>query len=228
MDRTADGNTPGPRETITDALREPMAPFTPEDLSITFTAAQDTLEAEEEEEDDEIAGMLRENGNIEHPVLNLNNLISPKGLNARHTTTLYTVDQMMQEAITLEPTGDTDVDTIMLVYNQNLRVMDETRTQLQESTNNAILESMLLVNPDRSRIRRDRVPEHDHGRPGPGRSGSGFKTPIHLGRVGRSDTPGVLQSASHHDETAGGTPRQPPLPEHIGEPQRQGIGAGCQ
>ena len=145
MDRTADGNTPETRETITDALREPLAPFTPEDLSITFTAAQEALEAEKEE-DDEIAEMLRENGNIEHLVLNLNNLISQKGLNARHTTTLYTVDQMMQEAITLEPTGDTDVDTIMLVYNQNLRVMDETRTQLRESTNNAILESMLLVN----------------------------------------------------------------------------------
>ena len=78
MDRTADGNTPETRETITDALREPLAPFTPEDLSITFTAAQDALEAENEE-DDEIAGMLREDGNIEDMVLNLNKLISDKG-----------------------------------------------------------------------------------------------------------------------------------------------------
>ena len=145
MDRTADGNTPETRETITDALREPLAPFTPEDLSITFTAAQDALEAENEE-DDEIAGMLREDGNIEDLVLNLNNLISDKGLNARHTTLLYAVDQMMQEAMALEPTGDTDIDTLMLVYNQNLRVMDEIRSQLRESTNNAILESMLLIN----------------------------------------------------------------------------------
>ena len=145
MDRTADGNTPGTRETITDALREPLAPFTPEDLSITFTAAQSALEADREE-DDEIAGMLREDGNIENLVLNLNNLISKKGLTARHTTTLYAVDQMMQEAMTLEPTGDTDVDTLMMVYNQNLRVMDETRSQLRESTNNAILESMELIN----------------------------------------------------------------------------------
>ena len=145
MDRTADGNTPGTQETITDALREPLAPFTPEDLSITFTAAQSALEADREE-DDEIAGMLREDGNIENLVLNLNNLISKKGLTARHTTTLYAVDQMMQEAMTLEPTGDTDVDTLMMVYNQNLRVMDETRSQLRESTNNAILESMELIN----------------------------------------------------------------------------------
>ena len=145
MDRTADGNTPETRETITDALKEPLAPFTPEDLSITFTAAQDALEAEQEE-DDEIAGMLREDGNMEALVLNLNNLISDKGLNARHTTLLYAMDQVMQEAMTLEPTGDTDIDTLMLVYNQNLRVMDETRSQLRESTNNAILESMLLVN----------------------------------------------------------------------------------
>ena len=145
MDRTADGNTPETRETITDALREPLAPFTPEGLSITFTAAQAALEAEQEE-DDEFAGILREDGNIEDLVLNLNKLISDKGLNARHTTLLYAVDQMMQEAMTLEPTGDSDIDTLMLVYNQNLRVMDETRSQLRESLNNAILESMLLIN----------------------------------------------------------------------------------
>ena len=147
MDRTADGNTPEIRETITDALREPLAPFTPEYLSITFTAAQDALEAEKEE-DDEIAGMLRKDGNIQALVLNLNRLISEKGLTARHTTTLYTVDQIVQEAMTLESTGDIhdDVDTLILVYNQNLRVMDETRSQLRESTNNAILESMLLIN----------------------------------------------------------------------------------
>ena len=81
MDRTADGNTPEIRETITDALREPLAPFTPEYLSITFTAAQDALEAEKEE-DDEIAGMLRKDGNIQALVLNLNRLISEKGLTA--------------------------------------------------------------------------------------------------------------------------------------------------
>ena len=147
MDRTADGNTREIRETITDALREPLAPFTPEYLSITFTAAQDALEAEKEE-DDEIAGMLRKDGNIQALVLNLNRLISEKGLTARHTTTLYTVDQIVQEAMTLESTGDIDddVDTLILVYNQNLRVMDETRSQLRESINNAILESMLLIN----------------------------------------------------------------------------------
>ena len=144
MDRTADGNTPETQETITDALREPLAPFTPEDLSITFTAAQRALEADREE-DDEIAGMLREDGNIENLVLNLNNLISKKGLTARHTTTLYAVDQMVQEAMTLEPPGDTDVDNLMVVYEQNLRVMDETRSQLRESTNNAILESMQQI-----------------------------------------------------------------------------------
>ena len=145
MDRTADGNTPEAQKTITEGLREPLAPFTPEDLSITFTAARDVLEAEQEE-DDEIAGMLREEGNMDALVLNLNKLIRDKGLNARHTTTLYAVDQIMQEAMTLEPTGDTDIDALMMVYNQNLRVMDETRLQLRDSTNNAILESMLLVN----------------------------------------------------------------------------------
>ena len=145
MDRTADGNTPEARETITDALVEPLDPFTPEALRVTFTAAQSALEAQREE-DLEIAAMLREQANMEELVLNLNNLISENGLNARHTTLLYAVDQVMQEAMALEPTGDADVDTLMLIYNQNLRVMGETRSQLRESLNNAILESMLLIN----------------------------------------------------------------------------------
>ena len=145
MDRSAEGNTPEARETITEALREPLAPFTPEDLLVTFTAAQDALEAEQEE-DEEIAAMLREDANMEGLVLNLNHLIGEKGLNARHTTLLYGVDQVMQEAMALEPTGDADVDTLMLVHNQNLRVMDETRSQLRQSTTNAIQESVLLIN----------------------------------------------------------------------------------
>ncbi len=145
MDRAADGNTPEARAIITDSLREPLAPFTPKDLLVTFTAAQDALDAEQEE-DEEIAAMLRQDANMEELVLNLNHLIGEKGLTARHTTLLYAVDQMMQEAMALEPTGDADVDTLMLVYNQNLRVMDETRSRLRQSTNNAIQESMLLIN----------------------------------------------------------------------------------
>ena len=114
-----------------------LAPFTPEELRITFTDAQSALEASQESEPD-IKEILEEEANIGEFILNLNALIQKKGLNARQTTALYTIDQAMQEAIASEPTGDPDVDTLILVYNQNIRVMKETHVQMQHAVNNAI------------------------------------------------------------------------------------------
>ena len=131
------GNTRETRAVITEDLRKPLAPFTPEELRITFTDAQSALEASQESEPD-IKEILEEEANIGEFILNLNALIQKKGLNARQTTTLYTIDQAMQEAIAAEPTGDPDVDTLILVYNQNIRVMKETHVQMQHAVNNAI------------------------------------------------------------------------------------------
>ena len=155
---------------------------------------------------------------MEDLVVNLNNLISEKGLTARHTTTLYAVDQMMQEAMTLEPTGDTDVDTLMMVYNQNLRVMDETRSQLRESINNAILESMLQIN-------RTGAEYAENVRPGMteedlDRDAEEVDTRIQtfweelVNRI-QQEWSEVLPTMTSR---LGGTPRQPPLPEHLGKP----------
>ena len=137
MGRAADGNTPETRRVIIEDLREPLAPFTPEELRITFTDAESALEARAEE-DEELAGMLRQQANVEELVQNLYDLIMQKGLNARHTTTLYTIDQTMQDAMANEPTGDSDVDSLVMIYNQNIRVIRETRSRLQQSVRNAI------------------------------------------------------------------------------------------
>ena len=137
MERTGEGNTPDSRETITEDLRKPLAPFTPEELRITFTDAQSALDAENEQDSD-IAGMLIDQANIGGLVHNLNDLIKQKGLNARHTTNLYAIDQVIQDAIAGEPSGDQDADTLTMVYNQNIRVITETRSDLQQSIDNAI------------------------------------------------------------------------------------------
>ncbi len=137
MGRAADGNTPETRRVIIEDLREPLAPFTPEELRITFTDAESALEARAEE-DEELAGMLRQQANMEELVQNLDDLILQKGLNARHTTTLYTIDQTMQDAMANEPTGDSDVDSLVMIYNQNIRVIRETRSRLLHSVRNAI------------------------------------------------------------------------------------------
>ena len=131
------GNSQGTRAVITEDLRKPLAPFTPEKLRITFTDAQIALDASQETETD-IAEIREEEANIEELVRNLNDIIEKKGLNARQTTALYTIDQVMQEAIAAVPTVDPDADTLIMVYNQNIRVMKETRAQMQQAVNNAI------------------------------------------------------------------------------------------
>ena len=137
MGRTADGNTSEARRVIIEDLRKPLEPFTPEELRTTFTDAESALEAREEEEDD-LAGMLRQQANMEQLIQNLDDLIRDKGLNARHTTTLYTIDQAMQDAMANEPTEDPDVDSLVMIYNQNMRVIMETRSRLQQSIRNVI------------------------------------------------------------------------------------------
>ena len=141
MGRTADGNTPGAREVIVEDLRIPLEPFTPEGLRTTFTDAESALEAREEEEED-LAEMLRRQANMEGLIRNLDDLIQDKGLGARHTTILYTIDQVMQDAIANEPPEDPDVDSLVMIYNQNMRVMMETRSHLQRSIRNAIDEAV--------------------------------------------------------------------------------------
>ena len=137
MGRTAEGNTPEARGVIVEDLRKPLAPLTLEGLRITFTDAESALEAREEEEDD-LAGMLRQQANMEELIRNLDGLIREKGLNARHTTTLYTIDQVMRDAMASEPGEDPDVESLALIYNQNMRVIRETRSRLQRAIRNAI------------------------------------------------------------------------------------------
>ena len=126
------GNTSQTREVITEDLRRPLAPFSPEELRITFTDALSALEVEQES-DPKIAEMLRREANIGELVRNLNDLVVEKGLYARQSTVLYAIDQVMQDAIGAEPTGDPDVDALIMIYNQNIRAMEESRSRLATS-----------------------------------------------------------------------------------------------
>ena len=131
------GNTPQAREVITEDLRTHLAPFSPEELRITFTDALSALDAAQEKEP-EIAEMLQREANIGELVRNLNDAVAEKGLNARQTTPLYAIDQAMQDAIEAEPIRDPDVDTLIIIYKQNIRAMEESRSRLQQAVNNAI------------------------------------------------------------------------------------------
>ena len=122
MDRHADGNSPESRMILAEALRQPLEPFAPEEMRLTFIAAESAIEAVEEA-DQEISDMLQAQGNIPALVENLNGLVQEKGLSSRETTRLYTARQILSEALETIPSGDPDADALLLVYNQNIRAI---------------------------------------------------------------------------------------------------------
>jgi len=140
MDRHADGNTPESREILTRALRQPLEPFTPEEMRLTFIAAQSALEAHEEP-DTEMAEFLSAQGNITALTDNLNDLIRDKGLSARQTTKLYSMRRLISEALEDQRSGDPDADALILVYNQNIRAITEAAATIRGEIRLAIAET---------------------------------------------------------------------------------------
>ena len=137
MGRHAEGNTPESQAIIPQDLLAPLQPFTPEELKVTFIDAASALEALEED-DPEFKEMLTQQANIETLTENMNRLVQERGIASRHTTILYTIDQVLQEAIAAEPTDDPQLDALNLVYNQNIRAMTQARNQIEQRIKTAI------------------------------------------------------------------------------------------
>ena len=151
MDRHSLGKSPESRAIITEALREPLRPFSPEDMRLTFTDANSALDANNEP-DAEIAGMLGEQGNMNALADSLNDLIRDKGLVSRHTTRLYSINQVLNEALEMEESGDSEADALLLVYNQNIRAITQSTTSLRGEVNLAVARAK-----DRIRMAADEV-----------------------------------------------------------------------
>ena len=137
MARHAAGNTTESQAIILQDLAAPLAPFTPEQLKVTFIDAASALEACTED-DPEFREMLTQQANMEALVENMNRLVQERGIASRHTTILYTIDQILQEAMAAENTDDPQLDALSLVYNQNIRTMTQARNQIQQRVNSAI------------------------------------------------------------------------------------------
>ena len=144
MGRHADGNTAESRGVITEDLRVPLAPFTPESLKITFTDAAYALEVREET-DPEFQEMLEKQGNLSGLVANINAFVEEKGLTARHTTLLYRVEQILEDAIAIEPTDDPNLDALGLVYNQNVRIIRDAVAQIRGAVSTAIFDAEAAI-----------------------------------------------------------------------------------
>ena len=136
MNRHADGNTDDSRHTITEDLRAFLAPYTPEQLRITFIDAECAIEAQDET-DHEIRDYLHTEGNLPALVDAMNSIIASKGTAARHTAVLYRIDHVLNQAIQSTPADDLTAQSLIIVYNQNIAAINDALRTLDLTMANA-------------------------------------------------------------------------------------------
>lgn len=129
MRRCAKGNTPEAQNVIREDLHKVLSPFSPEDLRTSFIDAKAVLEGKTKRDEAAAQVMWRKSGFGDF-VEQLNRFVREKGLTARYTTSLYTLEQVLQEALAAESTGDKDVDALEELLLQRRRALVETQLRL--------------------------------------------------------------------------------------------------
>ena len=140
MRRCARGNSPEAREVIREDLRKVLAPFTPEDLRTSFIDAEAALDSKAEQEEAVANALWRKSG-FEEFTRALNGFVRNKGLIGRYSTALYNLEQVLQEALASESTGDTDVDALEELMLQRRRAILETQNRIHRAVEGEIQHS---------------------------------------------------------------------------------------
>jgi GTP-binding protein EngB required for normal cell division len=129
MRRCATGNSREAQDVLREDLRRVLAPFTPEDFRTTFIDAEAALESKTES-DSVVARALWKISGIEQFTQALNQFVRDKGLASRYTTALYNLEQVLEEALASESTGDKDVDALEELLLQRRRALLETQDRI--------------------------------------------------------------------------------------------------
>ncbi|WP_035418109.1 GTPase [Ferrovum myxofaciens] len=137
MRRCATGNSVGMQDIIREDLRKVLAPFSPEDMRICFIDAESFIDSQHEN-DSETAAMLRKKSGIEVFTKELNTFVRESGMAGRYTTALYSLEQVLQEALSVESNGDNDVDALEELLLQRRRALHETRDRIPRTVEKEI------------------------------------------------------------------------------------------
>ncbi len=137
MRRCAKGNSQEAQNVIREDLRKVLAPFTPEDLRTTFIDAEAALESKTET-DGEIAKILLKKSGVDGFTQELNRFVREKGLSSRYTTALYSLEQILQEALASESTGDKDIDALEELLLQRRRALLDTQDRIPRAVEGEI------------------------------------------------------------------------------------------
>jgi GTP-binding protein EngB required for normal cell division len=137
MRRCAKGNSQEAQNVIREDLRKVLAPFTHEDLRTTFIDAEAALESKTET-DGEIAKILLKKSGVDGFTQELNRFVREKGLSSRYTTALYSLEQILQEALASESTGDKDIDALEELLLQRRRALLDTQDRIPRAVEGEI------------------------------------------------------------------------------------------
>ena len=151
MRRCAKGNTSEAQAVIREDIRKVLAPFSPEDFRTSFIDAEAALDSKTEG-DEELAKVLRKKSGIEAFIYTLNRFVREKGLSGRYTTSLYSLEQILQEALASESTGDTDIDALEELLLQRRRALIETQDRIPRAVNREIQQTGSQVRKEGRRI----------------------------------------------------------------------------
>ncbi len=134
MDRAAGGNTAAQQEIVREGLRSVLAPYTPEQLHLSFLDAQSYLDSlEEREEDPELADELLARSGYAEFIETLNQFVNEKALSSKLTTELYVLDNELDKAISdLTPgSEDADIDAFEENLKQQRHMLIDARSRMQ-------------------------------------------------------------------------------------------------
>ena len=144
MDRAAKGNTKEQQDIIREDLRPVLAPYTPEQLHLSFIDAQSYLDSlEEREEDPELADELLARSGYNGFIDTLNSFVAEKTLTAKLTTDLYVLDNELDKAISdLTPgSEDADIDALEENLKQQRHMLIDARTRIQRDVSDIFADS---------------------------------------------------------------------------------------
>ena len=141
MQRHAEGNTPAAQGVIREDLRKVLVPSTPEQLRLSFVDAEAALEASVEQ-DEEFHRILYRRSGFDDFFDNFNAFVEEKGLAARYTTPLYTLEQVLQEALAAESSDDIDVDALQELLTQQRRALVNGKAQVSQSVESKVQQTI--------------------------------------------------------------------------------------
>ena len=148
MDRAAKGNTKEQQDIIREGLRDVLAPYTPEQLHLSFIDAQSYLDSVEEREGDpELADELLARSGYNEFIETLNSFVAEKTLTSKLTTDLYVLDNELDKAISSLTPGseDSDIDALEENLKQQRHMLIDARTRIQRDVQDIFSDSAAKI-----------------------------------------------------------------------------------